>query len=129
VLGGSEDNEPRDVPCRQSSAEGTPAKCQRKRAECSRSPLPVQHPVMLGFHNTLGVIFGAGMNTVRSSGFSRSSTRRGNFQRSRLKAELLTVSQFSFVFISSEAKHLWIFFAVPLTNTTRDSSPATAGSE
>ena len=46
--------------------------------------------VMLRFHNTLGIIFGAGMNTVRSSGFSRSASGRGNFQRSRLKAELLT---------------------------------------
>jgi hypothetical protein len=33
---------------------------------------------MLRFHNTLGVICGAGMNPVRSSGFSRSATGRDN---------------------------------------------------
>jgi hypothetical protein len=33
---------------------------------------------MLKFPNTVGVIFGAGMNTVWSSGFSRSATADGD---------------------------------------------------
>jgi len=72
---------------------------------------------MLRFPNTLGVIFGARMNTVRSSGFSRSATGPDNLptkppeggtpnELSRvllIKPKHCKCVEFPFMFISSEA--------------------------
>ena len=74
---------------------------------------------MLRFPNTLSVIFGAKKNTVRSSGFSRSTTGRdtlkgeppkggtpnGLSRVSPVKPKHCNCMELSFVFISSGAKH------------------------